>query len=50
MSKLLTAVKLLRKPLLFISVLSSYNLLNWVPDKLFLKIAYRGHTDRKSVV
>lgn len=46
MSKLLTAVKLLRKPLLFISVLGSYNLLNWVPDKLFLKIAYRGHTGR----
>ena len=46
MSKLVTTVKLLRKPFLFMYVLGSYRILNWMPDKLFLKIAYRGHTGR----
>ena len=46
MSKLVTTVKLLRKPFLFMSVLGTYRILNWMPDKLFLRIAYRGHTGR----
>ena len=46
MSKLITTVKFLRKPFLFISILGSYRILNWMPDKFFLRIAYRGHTGR----
>lgn len=45
--KVHTACKLLGNPYMFMARMGSNGLLNWLPDKPFLKIAYRGHTGRK---
>lgn len=41
MSKICTIVRLLKKPLQLIPPLVKYGLLNWLPDKGFLKLLYR---------
>lgn len=45
--KVHTALKLIGNPYMFMARMGSNGLLNWLPDKPFLKIAYRGHTGRK---
>lgn len=47
MSTIISALKLLHRPSAFLSRLGQRHLLNWMPDKLFLKIAYKGRTGRK---
>lgn len=48
MSKIVTLRKTLTKnPGRLVRVLGAKGLLNWVPDKVYLKIAFRGETGRK---
>lgn len=47
MSTIISALKLVHRPSAFLSRLGQRHLLNWMPDKQFLKISYKGHTGRK---
>ena len=48
MSKIITALNLLKKePRKIVKVLGSNNLLNWIPDKTYLKILYYCETGKK---
>ncbi len=47
MSTVTNAIKLLNNPSAFLSRLGQRQLLNWVPDKVYLKIMYKGRTGKK---
>lgn len=48
MSKIKTAINLLkREPQKIVRVLGTYNLLNWIPDKTYLKILFYCETGQK---
>lgn len=44
MSRLLSGLrKIVKNPLYSVTVLNSFHLLNWMPDRLFLKLRYRAY-------
>ena len=47
MSKLMTALRLMRTPMRMIRPMAENGLLNWMPDEMYLRLVFRGETGTK---